>query len=1149
MSKLPTIIYSNRLEILADHLKKALFSQTSFPFAKRTLVVPSAAMRSWLWQRIAKGEEGIVAGVEGRFLHPTLHHLAYQLLEGERPSLPTQLVLSLAIEQALKKKMMELSEAHSPNVEEWQPLLRYLKVEKNPNAKFFLSRKGERRIVALSRQLAELFTLYGEYGGELIPVLEGKSTGWQQQLWRILFSSERCWDYPRRLFERAIAKLPEVAGRLQDKQVHLFGLSFFSSIHHRFLSHLAAYMPVTYYMLSPCAAYWDDVCSQQDSTRIRAKGELKGVSLRQREMLETLLQEHNPLLANWGRVGREMALRLQEGPCHSVEDYRLAASIKGLAPYQELLHPAISEMENGLPPTLLQTVQTDLLLMSSPNEEAKVSFLPTDRSIQVHVAATRLREIQILYEVILNLMDKHAGDADPIMPKDIVVMAPRISAYLPLIKQVFSKQDRFLDVQVYDLDLGQNSSLTIAYLKLLSLTTSRWEGSTLLSLFEIPLFRQKQGLNAEEIAQWRTWVEELSISWGKDADHRNELLLRDHCSQGVAKNYEGGTWEHGISQLLEGLVKEREGGGLLTYSQSPLLQKWIGLIRSLKEDLRPLEDGSLMTLGEWSTYLKCLLESYFHQDSNEEWEELTSQLDLFSKAGRNSHLSQEKFSFITIRQHLEECLKGCHLVHHGHHLQAVQFCSMLPMRAIPAKVVYLIGLDDESYPRQGVKQPFNLMQKLNTGDYLPSQGDYDRYLFLEAILSARSYLCLSYVGKSATGEKDLAPSSLILELLAYLENGCCIDGISILDHLVVKHPYYPFDKRYFNASSDAYKSYSQNHYRAAKAYYRTEKQDSHRFLPQLYLEQPCLPKPVPTKEKVIDLKLLNQISRHPLKAYLNHRLGLYLDQNKEPTADKEENFTHSSLEMYHLRSAALGSSVEQVINRQKQQRCYPQGIFGEVATKRLGQECYREKQQLETLALNSNDIYSVKLDLSCDKPTQIGEHEWIAPALSISYQKKELKLIGTINNVTPQGIMSRGKYQLADLAKIWPQYLVGCCMSPLPFQVESKTVLFLKDGKLFSSEGKDVMALLKEFIDYSQLALQTPSPLAPEWIHAFLTRDPKRIQQAVDASFSQWIEKSDSHYLPYLMDRYCLPDPISLISVWSPLAEKIFFSLPEELKK
>lgn len=90
----------------------------------------------------------------------------------------------------------------------------------------------------------------------------------------------------------------------------------------------------------------------------------------------------------------------------------------------------------------------------------------------------------------------------------------------------------------------------------------------------------------------------------------------------------------------------------------------------------------------------------------------------------------------------------------------VTFGAMVPMRSIPFEVVCLIGMNYDHFPRLRRALSFDLMtQASRPGDR--SRRDDDRYLFLESLLSARSCLSLSYIGRSIRDNSSLPPSVLV----------------------------------------------------------------------------------------------------------------------------------------------------------------------------------------------------------------------------------------------------------------------------------------------------------------------------------------------------------------------------------------------------
>ena len=121
------------------------------------------------------------------------------------------------------------------------------------------------------------------------------------------------------------------------------------------------------------------------------------------------------------------------------------------------------------------------------------------------------------------------------------------------------------------------------------------------------------------------------------------------------------------------------------------------------------------------------------------------------------------------------------------------FCSMLPMRSIPFKVIALLGMNDGEFPRTATNPTFDLLtHNFRKGDR--SRRADDRYQFLEILLSARQKLIMTYIGQSISHNELIPPSVVISELLEVLQ-----DNYQLSD-LVNRQPLQSFSPRYFDSS-------------------------------------------------------------------------------------------------------------------------------------------------------------------------------------------------------------------------------------------------------------------------------------------------------------------------------------------------------------
>ena len=265
---------------------------------------------------------------------------------------------------------------------------------------------------------------------------------------------------------------------------------------------------------------------------------------------------------------------------------------------------------------------------------------------------------------------------------------------------------------------------------------------------------------------------------------------------------------------------------------------------------------------------------------------------IWSRAGKASHFDEE-IHLRVIRSYLERRLDqtGFGL---GFMTGGVTFCAMLPMRSIPFRVICLLGMDGEAYPRQSKPLGFDYMARY------PKRGDRsrrndDRYLFLEAILSARERLYISYVGQSIQDNSRIPPSVLVSELMDYVEQGFEIPERNIREHLHTRHRLQAFSPEYFKNDQKLF-TYSEENYEIAGTVL-ADRKELGPFL-GARLSEPD------ESWRTLDLHGLCAFFTNPTKFLLNRRLGLYLEE-RSALAEEREPFEVRTLEQYLLEESML----------------------------------------------------------------------------------------------------------------------------------------------------------------------------------------------------------------------------------------------------
>jgi len=161
------------------------------------------------------------------------------------------------------------------------------------------------------------------------------------------------------------------------------------------LAEAARRTEVNLFLLSPCREYWGDIVPVPGTARLPADR-------------RAYLDEGNPLLASLGKLGATFPTPSSIGGLDRRRDRPLRGAGNRLAP-------------DGPP--------VGYLALSGTGEGGgRREIAPDDRSLQIHSCHSPLREIEVLHDTLLALLEETSGLA----PRDIVVMTPTSRGMPPL---------------------------------------------------------------------------------------------------------------------------------------------------------------------------------------------------------------------------------------------------------------------------------------------------------------------------------------------------------------------------------------------------------------------------------------------------------------------------------------------------------------------------------------------------------------------------------------------------------------------------------------------------------------------------------------------------------------------------------------------
>jgi len=622
----------------------------------------------------------------------------------------------------------------------------------------------------LASALADLFEQYILYRPDWLThwqqgghIEDGSSVAaagleaWQAELWAILCKQDG--RHPIDIQQKLITALHQSSAQTAlPSQICLFALNTMAPATLEVFSALAHYIPVHVFHLNPCAEYWGHIQSE----KAIAAAYLNRWMAQQDD--QVLVDGGNPLLANLGSQGKEFFRLLQDQSSFSIDAFEDAQP-----------QPATEQL------SLLAQIQQDILRLHDAREPNQ-GLTRIDDSLVFTSSSTALRELQGLHDWLL---DKFQQDPS-LKPSDVLVMCPQVEDYAPYVGAVFDTQHRHfgagpettadtapqLPCSIADRKPQDAEPLVAAYLQLLQLPGSRFHVSAVLDLLRLPAMQRKFGIDPSELDTIGSWLSNASVHWGLDAAHKTKVLGAEaHTATG---RY---TWAWGLKRLLLGfaqgpeqpqfqddwLLADVEGG------QAVLLGRLILVLELLQSHARALDKGR--TGEQWRDYLMQMIDEFFTADQTD-----LGAKDCLATAIGNMAMWIEQVGYNAligldvVRYSLTQKLSVASSSQ-GFITGQVTFCSMVPMRSIPFKVVAMLGLNDGQYPRQSTPLDFDLMahKERRVGDR-SRRGD-DRYLFLEALISARSCLYLSYQGADGKNNSPRQPSLMLSELMDYLTHG------------------------------------------------------------------------------------------------------------------------------------------------------------------------------------------------------------------------------------------------------------------------------------------------------------------------------------------------------------------------------------------
>lgn len=829
---MPVQLYvSNSLKPLAKQIASDLKQYRNNVFGQQYVVTQTEGMNHWLRLQIAE-HLGIAANC--RFIKPNdiVSQIYYWLGGKNKPVFSTDFV-------------------------KWN-LFHFLGdsefIQRFPDiASYYQS--NDLKQIALATKVADLFDQYQVYRPEIIQewnqtALSSVQNDWQQYLWICLRETTQDEMLDKTgMIESIIEMLKEKEKQtlLQDKlpALSFFGIAVITPFYLKLFYELSRHISIQFYLLNPApTSYWLEDRSEKEIARFLRK---------QKKQIpqDELSIAGNTLLHSWGTIIKDsFALLFRDETYINLYNDDLA-------------------IEPAPPQTLLQKIQHDIFY-NAPEEERNQILKSDikDGSLTINTCFTQVREVEVFYNYLVHLIDQKK---ETLSARDIVVMVSDIDTYAPYIRAVFEHAPYTFPYSIVDEKITSGNNLFNAIELLLSIDEKEMTAEQVLELLESKYIRERFQITDVELI--RKAVLQAGIRFGLEGDRGNETRQL--------------SWEYGLQRILYGICIsgspefETETDRLLPIdlaegSSSADLIRFCHFMEMLQYTVRKRSEEK--QLSGWIAYLQELVENMVFQAGEQEDESYHRFIAYLERLTLLEPIHDNNISFDVFRYSFLNLLQT-ETKTQTFAGSGITFCSLIPMRSIPFKVVAMLGMNFDQFPRKEQPISFNLIaNKKQKGDR--NVKDNDKHLFLETLLSAEQYFYISYIGKSSKDASTIPPSSLVDELIDYIIRGTEDRTEQLRSDLVTTHPLHGFSQLYFNGSGLV--SYlSDDHFKAGEP-----KSESKTETPDYSFEE-------------IALSDLQYFFRDPFKWFLNKSLGIYYDEDEQLLPDTEL-FELNKLEQWQI---------------------------------------------------------------------------------------------------------------------------------------------------------------------------------------------------------------------------------------------------------
>jgi exodeoxyribonuclease V gamma subunit len=463
------------------------------------------------------------------------------------------------------------------------------------------------------------------------------------------------------------------------------------------------------------------------------------------------------------------------------------------------------DLDEGLPEpeaaTLLGQLQADIRATRQPDPaNCPIAEAPL-RSLRVHRCHGPRREVEVLRDELLQAFEDMPG----LQAKDILILAPDLKVYGPLVQAHLPGKSPRLPLRMAERTQDLGDGILQALKAMLAMTGGRMPLSEGLALLEQPALLAQLGEDA--VNGLAEKLPASGITFGLDQEHRARLK---------AGSDREGTWAHGLDRLAAGLwlgpeplAADRDDKAVLPLAgdlgggrkaQSLALDWMSGVLATMRA-----WQASPASPAGWADRLQAAVGQHLDKAMEALGSESLPELLASLRGAELEHGCTVRLDAAAIIHWLED--EGLDEVRKVPSVGgAIALGGLKPLRALPCRVLAILGLHDAVFPRHSHAPAWDLLAAApQAGDRDPRLED--RQLLLDALMAARDRVILTAPVRNVRSNKDEPLSASVEVLLRTAQDTAATDAAgrkAWREKLVKDHSLQPFNPTNFQGAEASY---------------------------------------------------------------------------------------------------------------------------------------------------------------------------------------------------------------------------------------------------------------------------------------------------------------------------------------------------------